>query len=335
MSRAARSQFPGDETALHREGGRSGDTLAPRWRGQPGRLEVWYATVSDPTSHTGFWLHQELVSPVQGGAFVHGIVTAFPAKGAPVVARYGPEPVPAARPAGQIPAAGGVVFDPPRLTGHVGSVAWDLRLDDPGTPGLFTFPAWAWEREALPAAQVVPVPSAPCAGSITVDGTFLELTEDARGDVAHIYGHGNAERWGWLHAELGRGDVLEVVSAVGRSPGLNRMPPLTFLQLRLGGTDWPRDPLLAAPLWRAELGLPTWRLAGTLGRWRLRMQATLPDTHSVAVQYADPDGDTVTCTNSELADAEIVLERRTGRRWEVAEHWQLRRCAHSEIGSRP
>ncbi|EUA69015.1 hypothetical protein I553_2203 [Mycobacterium xenopi 4042] len=26
---------------------------APRWRGQPGRLEVWYATLSDPVTRAG------------------------------------------------------------------------------------------------------------------------------------------------------------------------------------------------------------------------------------------------------------------------------------------
>ena len=221
------------------------------------------------------------------------------------------------------------------VEGRAGPVEWDLRLDAPGAPGLFTFPAWAWEREALPAAQVVPIPSASCSGSISVDGTALELTEDARGNLAHIYGHGNAKRWGWLHAELGGGDVLEVVSAVGRSPGLERMPPLTLLQLRLGGRDWPRDPLLTAPFFRARLGLPTWSVEGTVGRWRLRAEVTLPSAHSVAVQYADPDGETATCTNSELADADIVLERRRSSRWETAGHWLLRKSAHAEIGTRP
>ena len=335
MSRTARSQDPGVGPTPSPRVGRSVDAVSPRWRGQRGRLEVWYATVSDPTAHTGFWLHHELVSPVDGGAFVHGIVTAFPAHHPPVVARYGPEPMPPARLAGPLPSTSGVVLAPPGLRGRAGPVEWDLGLHGDGAPGLFTFPAWAWEREVLPAAQVVPIPSASCSGSITVDGTPLELTEDARGNLAHIYGHGNANRWAWLHAELGAGDVLEIVSAVGRSSGLERMPPLTLLQLRLGGTDWPRDPLLTAPFFRARLGLPTWSVEGTVGRWRLRADVTLPAAHSVAVQYADPDGDTATCTNSELADAEIVLERRRASRWETTGRWLLRKSAHAEVGTRP
>ncbi|HVM66891.1 MAG TPA: hypothetical protein VMU14_18630 [Acidimicrobiales bacterium] len=335
MSRTARSQDPGVDAPSGARVGRPVDALSSRWRGQPGRLEVWYATVSDPTSHVGFWLHQELVAPLEGGAFVHGIVTAFPGSSTPVVARFGPEPMPPARPAGPLPGASAVVLEPPVLRGKAGPVEWDLRLEAPEGPGLFTFPAWAWEREALPAAQVVPIPSASCTGRISVEGTELELTEDARGNLAHIYGHGNAKRWGWLHAELGGGDVLEVVSAVSRRPGLDRMPPLTLLQLRLGGRDWPRDPLLTAPFFRARLGLPSWSIDGTIGRWRLRADVSLPAAHSVAVQYADPDGDTATCTNSELADAEILLERRRSSRWETAGHWNLHKSAHAEIGSRP
>jgi hypothetical protein len=335
VSRTARSQDPGVEPAANPRIGRVVDALSPRWRGQPGRLEVWYATVSDPTSHTGFWLHQELVSPAEGGAFVHGIVTAFPGSSTPVVARYGPEPMPPARPAGPLPSASAVVLEPPVLRGTAGPIDWDLRLEGGDDRALFTFPAWAWEREALPAAQVVPVASATCAGAIRVGGNELELTEDARGNLAHVYGHGNAKRWGWLHAELGGGDVLEIVSAVSMRPGLDRLPPATLVQLRLGGRDWPRDPMLTAPFFRARLGLPTWSVEGAVGRWRLRADVTLPAAHSVAVQYADPDGQTATCTNSELADAEILLERRRSSRWETAGRWLLRKSAHAEIGSRP
>jgi hypothetical protein len=334
VSHSARSQDAGTDAASRSRSGASTDTISPRWRGQPGRLEVWYVTASDPVTHNGFWLHQELVSPLSGGAFVHGIATAFPADGAPVVARYGPDPLPPARPVGPLPAAGGVVLDPPALRGRAGPVEWDLRLDDPGMPALFTFPAWAWEREVLPAAQIVPIANAPCTGSIAVDGEPLELTGEARGNLAHIYGHGNAQRWVWLHADLGGGDVLEIVSAVGRSPGFNRLPPLSMVQLRLGGRDWPRDPLLASALFRAELGLPTWTVRGTIGHWRLRVEVTIPAAHAVAVQYGDPDTETVTCTNSVLADADILLERRRGR-WETAGHWRLRRCVHAEYGARP
>ena len=114
---------------------------------------------------------------------------------------------------------------------------------------------------------------------------------------------------------------------------MSRLRPLAFVQLRLGGRDWPRDPLLAAPWFRTELALPTWRVHGTLGRWRLRAEITIPPDQSVHVAYRDPDGAAATCTNSERADAEVVLEHR-GARWSEVRRWELHAGAHAEIGHR-
>lgn len=317
------------------------EALAPRWRGQPERLEVWYATWSDPETGTSGWIHHELVAPVSGDPYVHGWAAVFGEDAAPVVERFGRVTLASAngqaRSGGTWPSLTDAVLEPPLLRGQAGRLAWDLRWHDgpqgPAAP-LFTFPQWAWAKEALPGAQVVPVPSARFAGMLHVDGETTTLSEAACGNVAHIYGHGNAERWGWLHAELGGGDVLEIVAAVSRRPGLDRLPPLALVQLRAGGRDWPRDPLVAAPLFRTRLGLPSWQVRGTVGRWRLRVDVELPVSRSVAIGYVDPDGATATCTNSEAANAQIVLEHRRTR-WETASSWTLRGRAHSEIGMRP
>src|ERR1700731_2774860 len=215
------------------------DAMGGRWRGQPERLEVWYATLSDPNTETGCWIHHELVSPVAGDPYSHGWAAVFRPGADPVLGRFGPDivgPGDAVRPP---LAADGAILDPPKLRADIGRLAWDLRWRDDPDPGapLFTFPRWVWEREALPSAQVVVVPSAPFSGTIRVDREVLALSPQTRGNLAHVYGHGNAQRWAWLHAELGGGDVLEIVSAVGRRPGLNRLPPLAFVQLRLGGRD--------------------------------------------------------------------------------------------------
>jgi hypothetical protein len=282
-------------------------------------------------------VHHELVSPLSGDPFAHGWAALFRSEADPVLDRFGPWPVTTGDGADSPWNGGGAVLDPPNLRGETGGLAWDLRWrhEPPASgPPLFTFPAWAWERDMLPAAQVVAVPSAPFEGWIRVGRREVSLSPQTRGAVSHIYGHGNAQRWGWLHAELGGGDVLEIVSAVSRRPGLNRLPPLAFVQLRLGGHDWPRDPLVAAPLFRTRLGLPAWHVRGTVGRWRLRADITIPVAAAVRVPYVDPDGDRATCVNSERADAEIVLEhRRAG--WEVEARWELRASAHAEIGTRP
>jgi len=310
------------------------DTLAQRWRGQRPRLEVWYLTLSDPDGQLGCWIHHEVVSPVSGTPYAHGWAAVFRDGSDPVLDRFGPSAAPAVDAPGTALSGGGAVLDPPSARGETTRLGWDLRWDDDDCgPPLFTFPAWAWWREVLPAAQVLAVPSAGFAGTLRVEDDERVLSARARGAVGHIYGHGNAQRWGWLHAELGGGDVLEIVSAVSRRPGLDRLPPLAFVQLRLGGHDWPRDPLAAAPLFRTDLCLPTWRVGGTVGRWRLRAEVTIPDDNAVTVGYVDPDRSTATCVNSEVARAELVLEHRR-RRWEVERRWMLP-AAHAEIGSRP
>jgi hypothetical protein len=285
-------------------------------------MEVWYATFTEPATGTGGWVHCEVAAPAGGGpAHGHGWVALFPPGRPPMVERFGPGP-PTRRPDRWFDAAG-AVMGPGVLSGP----GWDVRFDGGGPP-LWTFPAWAWDREVLPGAQVVPEPTTRFHGWAEVAGERVEL-RGAPGAVAHIYGHGNAERWGWLHADLGDGDVLEVVTAVSRRPGLRRLPPLALVQLRLDGRDWPAEPLAAAPLFRTRLGLPEWSVRGAVGRRRLEVDVRVPPEASVVLDYADPDGAPARCTNSERADA--VVRLRDGG--EVRE-WRLEGSAHAEVGTR-
>lgn len=292
--------------------------LAPRWRGQPGRLEVWYATFTTDTGD-GLWVHYETVAPEHGEPYAHGWIAWFPAAGAPAWERFGPDPVVSPSEASA-------------LAGVTKSMAWELTLDDEGAPPLFTFPRWAWEREVLPGAQIVPMPSAAVTGWIELEGERIDVR--GRGALSRIYGHGNAKRWAWLHGELGGGDVIEVVAGVSRRPGLSKLPPAPFVQLRVDGRDWPSNPLVALPLFRAQIGLPSWRVSGLVGRRRLRVAVEVPPDRSIDVDYTDPDGAGAVCTNSERADAEIVLERWSGR-WQKERAWVLDGTAHAEVGLRP
>ncbi len=142
--------------------------LSARWRGQPGRLEVWYTTLTDPATGTGFWLHHELVAPSDGSEpYAHGWAAIFPPdvpRDGPVLARFGP--VAWSPPEGEtVFAADGVRMTQATLRGSAAEIGWDLTADGGGPP-LFTFPRWAWNSEALPGAQIVPVPSATFRGHL-------------------------------------------------------------------------------------------------------------------------------------------------------------------------
>ncbi|WP_210716743.1 hypothetical protein [Amycolatopsis acididurans] len=296
-----------------------GEHLRPKWKGRRGRLEVWYTTLTDPESGTGFWVHHELVAPTSGEpAFLHGWAAVFPPGETPVLARFGPERHPA----------------PLKLAaGEAGDVSWDLQPRG-AERTLFTFPRWAWLTGLLPAAQIVPRPAVRFQGRIRCGKREFAL-ENAPGATAHIYGHGNAQRWAWLHADLGDGDVAEVVAAVSTRPGMRRLPPLPFVRLRLGGRDLPAgDPLLGALRLHAELDLPTWRVRGRLGQYTVDIEVTQPPEATVAVDYQDPDGSPAVCHNTERATAHIVLRRREGGAWIPHREWHLGGTAHAEVGTR-
>ena len=299
----------------------------PRWRGQRGRLEVHYLTATDAASGAGLWLHHEVVAPVDGEAYAHGWIATFPRDGAASYARFGPSP---AKPSddGALFTSADAVLTTTSARGRADAVEWDLTWSAETSP-LWTFPRWAWRRGVLPAAQVVPIPTT------RVIGTVGDARYDGPGGLAHIDGHGSAQRWVWLHADLGGGDALEVVAATARRPGLRALPPLPLVQLRIDGRDWPRDPLAAAPLLRAHIGDHEFRIRGTVSRRRLDVAVTLPPHRCVSVGYVDPDASTATCLNSEAADATVRLDRLTARGWTTHRAWTLDGTAHAEIGTRP
>ncbi|SOX52050.1 hypothetical protein MAAFP003_712, partial [Mycobacterium ahvazicum] len=294
---------------------------AARWRGKTGRLEVWYATLSDPSTRAGLWIHCETVAPSDARApYAHGWATWFPADAAPHTERFGPEPV---QPAiGAWFDSAGVRAAPEELTGRAGALAWELAWKDAGAP-LWTFPKPVWDRELLPGAQVVLAPTADFTGALTVGG-LTHHVDGWRGGVAHIYGHGNAKRWGWIHADLGNGDVLEVVTAVSHKPGLRRLAPLAFVRFRIDGKDWPASTLPSLRM-RTTLGLRHWQLEGRIGGRRVLIRVDQPPERCVSLGYTDPDGGTAVCTNTEQADIYVEVDER---------RWSVLGTGHAEVGLR-
>ncbi|MGD1171982.1 hypothetical protein ACKUVQ_04755 [Mycobacterium seoulense] len=297
----------------------------PRWRGKAGRLEVWYATLSDPQTRAGLWVHCETVAPVTGAdqAYAHGWATWFAPDGPPRTERFGPVPTQPATGPWWFDAEGVRVGDK-QLSGRAGSLAWDLSWTDAGAP-LWTFPRAAWDRELLPGAQVVIAPTADFTGSLTIDDAAAPI-EGWRGGVAHIYGHGNAKRWGWVHADLGNGDVLEAVTAVSHKPGLRRLAPMAFVRFRIDGKDWPASPLtgfLPSLRMRTTLGVAHWQLEGRIGGRRVLIRIDQPAEKCVSLGYTDPDGGRAVCTNTEQADVHVEID---DRRWSV--------LGHAEVGLR-
>ncbi|MFF3579336.1 hypothetical protein [Streptomyces mirabilis] len=309
--------------------------LTPRWDGTPGRTEVWYTSLTDPATDSGIWLHHELVAPSDGSAaYAHGWIAVFPKDGPAEHTRFGPVPW-TADPEGFT--AEGICVRPGRLTGFAGTFAWALT-ERPEGPPLHTFPRWSWRRPWLPASHMLPAARARYSGTIRYGTDELRL-DDAPGAGARIYGHGNARRWAWLHADLGGGDVLEIIAAVSMRRGLDRLPPLVFLRLHRNGRTWPRRAERSAVGWagigrfRADIRLPEWRVEGRAGLSRIQVTVTQPPQQTLTLGYTDPDGSTAVCRNSERADAVVSLERWWGT-WRQEAVWRLSGTAHAEVGDR-
>ncbi|MFE4758338.1 hypothetical protein ACFRIB_50710 [Streptomyces mirabilis] len=309
--------------------------LTPRWDGTPGRAEVWYTTLTDPATDSGIWLHHELVAPSDGSAaYAHGWIAVFPKDGPAEHTRFGPVPW-TADPEGFT--AEDIRVRPGRLTGSAGTFTWALT-ESPEGPPLHTFPRWSWRRPWLPASHMLPAARARYSGTIRYGTGELRL-DDAPGAGARIYGHGNARRWAWLHADLGGGDVLEIIAAVSMRRGLDRLPPLVFLRLHRNGRTWPRRAERSAVGWagigrfRADIRLPEWRVEGRAGLSRIQVTVTQPPQQTLTLGYTDPDGSTAVCRNSERADAVVSLERWWGT-WRREAVWRLSGTAHAEVGDR-
>lgn len=309
--------------------------LTPRWDGTPGRTEVWYTTLTDPATDSGIWLHHELVAPSDGSAaYAHGWIAVFPKDGPAEHTRFGPVPW-TADPEGFT--AEDIRVRPGRLTGSAGTFTWALT-ESPEGPPLHTFPRWSWRRPWLPASHMLPAARARYSGTIRYGTGELRL-DDAPGAGARIYGHGNARRWAWLHADLGGGDVLEIIAAVSMRRGLDRLPPLVFLRLHRNGRTWPRRAERSAVGWagigrfRADIRLPEWRVEGRAGLSRIQVAVTQPPQQTLTLGYTDPDGSTAVCRNSERADVVVNLERWWGT-WRREAVWRLSGTAHAEVGDR-
>ncbi|MFJ9324598.1 hypothetical protein [Streptomyces globisporus] len=309
--------------------------MAPRWKGKPGRTEVWYTTLTDPHTGTGVWLHHELVAPSDGSAaFGHGWAAVFPRAEPVQHARFGPHEWPGT---GEGFTLGPVTAVAGRLTGTAGDIRWDLTERRAGTP-LFTFPRWSWRLPLLPASHILPSARSTYSGTVSYNGTTVNVT-DATGASARIYGHGNGQEWAWLHADLDDKNVLEIVAATSRKPLLRGLPPMVFLRLRNGDETWPRRAERSAVGWagfgrfRAAIGLPSWSVTGRVGLRRIRAVVTQPPERTLVLGYTDPDGSGATCNNSEQADVHVVVERWWGS-WRTEAEWRLAAAAHAEVGIR-
>jgi hypothetical protein len=324
---------------------------ALQWQGEPGHYEVYYVTLTDPSSGVGFWIRYTMVAPLaetgeQASCSLWfmamdpndpsrnvGEKASFPIEA--LVARTGPFRL---------------RIEDCWLSDHgmVGSLepygrrlAWDLRWE----PRL---PAYGHVHPALRAARVaktilfLPHPDLEIEGEIEIDGRRLDVN-GARGGQAHLWGSKHASRWAWAHCNDLRGadgspradsfvdGVSVYVPRFGRELG-----PSTPVVARLDGQDLMSIAPLAVQRNESEFDLTGWRFEARSRRRRLSGEVKARKQDLVGVTYHDPDGELAYCYNTEVADMRLELfERATPwGEWSKRDELRSEGRAHFEYAQR-
>jgi hypothetical protein len=316
---------------------RSPNTL--RWNGRPGHYEVYYLTLTDPTTGIGFWLRYTLLAPHEGAPSCSVWFLAMdPACG--VTARKATLPISKLR----------TDADPFRLqigsaevsdgtaSGEVEDAQWSLRWN----PGR----RYEHVRPALqPLATTVlclPHGNVGFDGQIRYDGQAVEL-DGARGAQAHLWGTKHAAGWAWARCSTllaSDGEPAPDTFADGVSVRVRRfgreLGPFTLVVGRIGAEDFASTSAWRALTNRSSFAPDRWRFEALSDRRKLIAEVEADRRLLAGVTYHDPDGQPAYCYNTETASMRLGVYERAGARseWTQAATLEGRGCAHFEYAQR-
>jgi len=322
------------------------DANRMRWEFQPGHYEVWYATLSDPATQTGFWIRYTLEAP-KGG---HGSPSArlwfarFDAQNPERTFGFS-----RGFDIGQLRHE----VDPFRLRigdaelrndgmkGHLAAptenhnVEWDLKWQQADHVHLM-LPTAVYKMSFADTQVLSPNQNVAARGHIIVDGQKYVLDGVPLGQT-HLWGRKHAYSHAWAHCnafEGDRGASLEALTVrLRRGPIV--LPKLTLLTLYLEGGEPAvldfREPW-QMPLARSDYATGRYHLLAANAEWKIDAELTCRPEDMVMVEYVDPDGEPAYCHNTECADAKVTLWRRSPFVGRFREHRVLtsKKCAHFE-----
>jgi hypothetical protein len=310
-----------------------GDNL-PAWDGRRGRYEVWFATLSDPSTRTGYWIRHTVRSPVSGPPEPRVWFAAFslddPASTFGLNEGFSRGDLRLARDRFEV-RAGDSVFASGRISGAIRDgdreVAWDLRYPT-GGPTVRLLPDVLYRGSLAPTRPYAPNPATSFSGEIVVDGERRVLG-DAPGQQGHLVGTRHAERWAWASCSSEDDLAVHLLSAQGRrGPLLTSL--LTSAALRVGGR-WIR---LHGVSRRRTWGLGWWRVSLSGRTHRLEGEVRADPKVMVQARYLDPDDTPRWCHNSEVASSRLtVWERRPGG-WQTVAELESEGTTHAEWAGR-
>jgi hypothetical protein len=307
----------------------------PRWDGRRGWYEVWYATTNHAPSGCGFWLRYTVHVPPDPGTPGEAAVWAFAFdRAAPSFAAKHTQPLTDAK-----LASGSTIIElddatlaEGRLTGTVEddrgrTMRWALEFQ-PSVRAAGPLPSIA--GRVAPSSYICPNLDVRASGTIDVDGTTYELSDEPLGQ-SHIWGRHHAGAWTWMHVHARDGLVIEALQARPHLPVI--VPGVPFVLAVVDGQEH-RFAAVGRGRARGRAAFPLWHLLCIERDLRLSVVVQAPPSRFVQVTYTDPGGAEAYCANTEVADATIEVSRKRAGAWRTDELIDVRDRAHVEFGAR-
>lgn len=307
------------------------------WRGQPGRYEVWYLTLTHQATGDGFWIRYTLEAPGGHGAGAHGppYAALWFARGSRRPEGGGTFGVHRRFPIADLRAGtgpfqlhlGSAEFADDRqaqgrlrgaLVGAGHDVSWDLTFR-PNSGVHRHMPDFAYLGGGRLVDTVVQAPnlSVLLSGVIQVDGQTYTC-QDEPGGQSHLWGKKHAYSWAWAHCNAFEDGpeheraVFEALTAqVRRGPvALPRLTMLTVYPDGLSGEELAFRGALQLLRNRSAYDPLSYHLVAEDDR--ARVEGTLSARHEdlVLTEYEDPDGEPAYCHNTVVGGCEVLIQRR-------------------------
>lgn len=299
-----------------------------------GHYEVWYATFNHRPSQCGFWLRYTLESPTDGHGTPYcqlwfalfdarepknnlAFNRRFPIdqlehRADPFALRIGPAVLSHGALAGALSERWTPEKGRPSRRDPLAPVSWDLEF----APCAFThhhLPPSAYKRDFADTRVLSPNLMTHFSGRIQVGDRVFELEEEP-GCQTHLWGRKHAHAHAWAHCSSFREEptaALELLSVrLRRGPLIT--PPLTLLSLYLGSEVYHFNDFHQLPLTRSSWETGLYRFGATGTRVKIEGELRCRPEDLVRATYVDPDGATLFCHNTEVADASVrVFQRRS------------------------
>jgi hypothetical protein len=291
-------------------------------RHRAGHYEVWYTTFNHRRSGTGYWIRYTLESPLPGRGERYGqLWFAFfdahdPRRNFAINRRFPIAKLQSSASPFEVKLEDCVLRHDAMsgsISGEGHTATWDLTYK----PCIFThrhLPELLY-RSGVPDTLVLsPNLMILVRGGVVVDGETYGFDGEPAGQT-HLWGRKHAHAWAWAHCNTFREDAtacLEVITVRVRRFGVV-LPGLTFLSLYLGSDVYHLRGLGSVCYTRGRWETGLYKLMGVGKRVRVEAELRCRPEDMVRATYLDPDGETVFCQNSEVADCSLSLWTR--RNW--------------------